>query len=492
MSEPARNTAAEGAARAAMAWAGVTDRGLVRENNEDAFIVVGMTEAGRSVRLADAAAAPEVGAAGTLFIVSDGVGGGNAGEVASAMAVSVVPEALAALGLTPAAASNRGCAEALETAIRHANGRIRQEAAADADRTGMAATLSALWLLQDRAIIGQVGDSRIYRLRADRLVQLTHDQSEVGRMVRAGEITEEESKTFRGRNIIDQSLGMRDDLFEPDLDWVETMPGDLYLLCSDGLVDRLENRHLAEILTGARRKGMSLAETAAKLVEEANRTSGRDNCTVLLVELAGAAAPAVTAAPPPPLPAPAVPPAAPQAVQVQRGGARGALGRSMAAAAVGVVAGALAIWVFVAWPAQASGRRRAEAASAQAGVLRRELQALEARAAETLAQRNERAAGLEREWKRAETERAAAIEALGLAREFTAECERRIGVLEAALDKARTDAVAAERDAAAKVAAAEARAVEAEAAARRAAGGAGPANGTGEPRVPAVDPAPAP
>ncbi len=402
----------EEAATPALEWAGLSDCGLVRKNNEDAFAVTFIGDAGRASPRETEGRAAQVPARGCLAMVSDGVGGANAGEVASGIAVQTLPEALASVGFNPAGQSNRACGLRLEEAIRAANGRVRQEAAADQRRAGMAATLSVLWLLDGRAIIGQVGDSRIYRFRPGHLVQLTQDQSAVGRMVHTGQLTEAEAKAFRGRNIIDQSLGMGEQNFAPEIDWVEVLPGDLFLLCSDGLVDRLENRHLAEILEACREEGRSLAETVAELVAQSNRASGRDNTTAVLARVAAVPADTRTVRTDSVGQRPAALPA------------RGRAGLLLAGMAGGLAVGAAGFWLFVHEPQVQLLRTRAAGESDRAVALGRALDDGERASSAALAEREARVQDLTTEIGRLEAQLAGAGAA-------AAEHQRRAGELQA-------------------------------------------------------------
>ncbi len=279
----------------AIEWAGRTDAGRARENNEDAFGVSRLEENGAPAAMELSGNAVSMPARGLLFSVADGVGGQSAGEVASALVVVAVAEELARFEEPPEPLASRECGNRLETAVRRTNGRVRQEAAADPAKKDMAATLSCLWALGRRGFFAQVGDSRLYRFRAGELLQLSHDQSEVGRAVRAGRISEADGKLTMGRNLLDQALGLRDETLKPEIDWIEILPGDVFLLCSDGLIDRLHDSDLAACLSDSLGRGDSLAAAADALMRRADESQSRDNVTVLLVR-AGGVSPAQTAA----------------------------------------------------------------------------------------------------------------------------------------------------------------------------------------------------
>ena len=329
-------------------WAGRTDAGLMRENNEDAFAVAALEETGARVCEPEGQlqAIPE---RGLILSVADGVGGQSAGEVASALAVAGLVEELARFQESPRPLPSRECGRRLETAVRSVNGRIRQETAADPGKRDMAATLSCLWLAGHRGFFGQVGDSRLYRFRGGELMQLSHDQSEVGRAVRTGKISEADGKITLGRNFLDQALGIRDERLAPEIDWIEVLPGDVFLLCSDGLVDRLHDSDLADCLGDMLGRRESLRVMAEALMRKAEESQSRDNVTVLLVRTDGTSVPrSAPVVAPAPAPAPIfVPAPAPSARVEEKKGRRFPVATitmvaiALLAAAIGVAAGYL-------------------------------------------------------------------------------------------------------------------------------------------------------
>jgi PPM family protein phosphatase len=241
-----------------------TDTGCVRENNEDSF------------RLA-----PEL----SLFILSDGMGGLEAGEVASRMAVDAVlehcrqAEANSDLPLagerieTVSAAANR-----LASAIRVANESVYRAAQQGAGVRGRGATIVAVKCTDHRMSVAHVGDSRIYRLRAGQFEQLTNDHSFVAEQVRNGKMTQEEADSSTMQNVLVRALGI-DATVEVDLNEVPLLEGDTVLLCSDGLTRELSDTQIAAVL-GERHN----AETAAsRLVELAKQAGGGDNVTVIVL-----------------------------------------------------------------------------------------------------------------------------------------------------------------------------------------------------------------
>ncbi len=262
-------------------YAGKTDKGLARTNNEDYMAI---SEAAGKGALANSSNSfkpcPQYG---VLFLVSDGVGGQNAGEVASQMTVETVTATVANRLKRGESSRQPDPAKVLNKAIQAAHETVRDEAAKNPNRSTMAATLTALWVRNGEAFVGQVGDSRLYRYRKGELEQLTEDQSEVGRLLKSGEITEAEARRHPRKNVIAQAVGMETDSFTPVVERIDLMPGDRFLLCSDGLIDGLDDGHLAEYFEDPLPD--ALDAFAKELIEGGNRASGRDNLTAIVVEI---------------------------------------------------------------------------------------------------------------------------------------------------------------------------------------------------------------
>ena len=256
---------------------GRTDVGQVREHNEDNFIVADLTKESRGLMESDRVQI--VGDRGTLMGVCDGMGGAAAGEVASQLAVDIVYQRMA-IGSAPA--DHDGLAARLVHAIESAGLRIFSEAKLDRTRRGMGTTSTVAALLDDHLFLGQVGDSRGYILRGDRLVQVTRDQSLVNQLIEAGQLTEEEAETFEHNNIILQALGTADSV-QVDLTYVLLRRGDTLLLCSDGLSGMVRNDEIREIL-----KALDDPLEACKmLTDRANQAGGHDNITVIVAKFEG-------------------------------------------------------------------------------------------------------------------------------------------------------------------------------------------------------------
>ena len=214
-----------------------------------------------------------------LFVVADGMGGAQAGEVASKAAVESFPREL------PEAAPER----VLEETIEGANRTIHELARKDPGLAGMGTTITAaiVDLEGEEVAIGHVGDSRAYRLRRDSFEQLTRDHSLVEEMRRKGQLTDAQAEDHPQRSIITRALGPEPEV-QVDLQTVPAQAGDVFLICSDGLTTMLGDEQIGRILGRA----TSLQAGVRALVDEANRAGGRDNITVVAFRLEDAAAPA--------------------------------------------------------------------------------------------------------------------------------------------------------------------------------------------------------
>ncbi len=209
-----------------------------------------------------------------VFVVADGMGGAQAGEVASKAAAEAFERDL------PAVAPERILKETIELANRE----IYEHARADPTLTGMGTTITAAIIdfAAEEVAIGHVGDSRAYRLRGGALERLTRDHSLVEEMRRKGQLTDAQAEDHPQRSIITRALGPEPEV-KVDVQTVPAQPGDVFLLCSDGLTTMLDDERITRILTAA----TSLEAAVRALIDEANRAGGRDNITALLFGLEG-------------------------------------------------------------------------------------------------------------------------------------------------------------------------------------------------------------
>jgi len=246
---------------------GQSDIGRLRDHNEDAFFT--------DVDLG-------------LFAVCDGVGGAQAGEVASAMTVAQLVTERKALTDRVAAAGDPGAETVVELlldqlrkSLAGASEAIFTKAMKDRDLQGMSTTAVALSITGSRAAIAHVGDSRIYLLRKGKLYQLTEDHSLAWELYRQNVLRRSDMATFRYRNVIVRAVGQHPTV-NIDTSVVEVLPGDVFLLCSDGLTDQVPDDTIVQIVSEN-----DASASVAKLVDLANEAGGKDNVTVVVVSAFG-------------------------------------------------------------------------------------------------------------------------------------------------------------------------------------------------------------
>ncbi len=213
-----------------------------------------------------------VGPLPNLFLVADGMGGHKAGDYASKCAIETIVE-------TVESSRDTETVSVLEKAIRRANDVVRQTAESDEAMNGMGTTLVAATLDGDRLCVANVGDSRLYIVGGREIRQITRDHSLVEEMVRMGGLKREQAKNHPEKNIITRAIGAEDEI---DIDFfsVELKPGDVVLMCTDGLTNMIEDEEIRMILHGQR----DLVEKAESLVNAANNNGGKDNIAVVLIE----------------------------------------------------------------------------------------------------------------------------------------------------------------------------------------------------------------
>jgi serine/threonine protein phosphatase PrpC len=253
---------------------GISDVGVVRTNNEDTFLVAEMTTGASG--LVAGVIAHQVQERGTLLVVSDGMGGAEAGEVASRIVVDHTRAELAAAPL------DHSAEDVLRAAIEKVNLAIWSDAQANAQHKGMGATLAGAWIRGSDAFIAGVGDSRVYLLRSGKMRQITRDQSMVESLVEVGMIDRKEAEQHPQRNVILQAMGARPEVVVA-IERLELRRGDFLLLCSDGLSGKMTADEMRDcILTTA-----ALPEACHRMVHIAKARGGEDNITVIVAELDG-------------------------------------------------------------------------------------------------------------------------------------------------------------------------------------------------------------
>ena len=213
-----------------------------------------------------------------VFIVADGMGGHAAGEVASEMAVRIIARELGDVSRV----TNTEASDLIRNSIIRANSMIFQRTLCEQDKRGMGTTATAMVIIGDKYLIGQVGDSRAYLLRDGTLVQLTKDHSYVQEQVDAGYLSPEEARTHPYSNVITRCVGANVDV-TPDVYSGTLQVGDVYLLASDGLTGMIEDEDLMGLMERVREP----QQLADELVDEANRRGGLDNVTVIVIRVDG-------------------------------------------------------------------------------------------------------------------------------------------------------------------------------------------------------------
>ena len=265
-----------------------SDVGRVRRGNEDNFLVLDLSSE-QTWSGADGATPPEkltrftLGDKGLVLVVSDGMGGALAGDVASRMAVDSVREMLLGTEGEEACDPQLDLVECLKNATIYANLAIHHKSQQDSRCAGMGATFTGAAIRGDNLDLVQVGDSRGYVIRKEHIRLATKDQSLVQQLVDVGQISESEAETHMFRNVILQALGAQSDV-TPVTGRIRLRQGDLLLLCSDGLSGKLRAEDIQQIVVNSQD---DLAKACENLIEEANNRGGEDNITVVLARFQG-------------------------------------------------------------------------------------------------------------------------------------------------------------------------------------------------------------
>lgn len=243
-----------------------TDPGMVRSNNEDSI-----------------ASVPEKG----LVVLADGMGGYNAGEVASGMATTVLTTELrqqleqhAPYEVDPQS-GQKAAVKMLQQQIAKANTSIYQAAQSQPQYAGMGTTLVVALFYDNKVMVAHIGDSRLYRMRGEEFTQVSKDHSLLQEQIDAGMLTKEQAKGSSNKNLVTRAMGI-DPTVEPEIHEYDTQPGDIYLLCSDGLSDMVSDEDIGMTLQAL---GANLNLAVQQLVQMANDNGGRDNVSVILIKV---------------------------------------------------------------------------------------------------------------------------------------------------------------------------------------------------------------
>ena len=264
-----------------------SDVGRVRRGNEDNFLVLDLSSQ-KTWTGSDGVQPPKeltnltLGDKGLVLVVSDGMGGALAGDVASRMAVDSVREMLVGTDSEGGCAAETPLVECLKNATVYANLAIHLRSQEDSRCSGMGATFTGAAIKGDMLDLVQVGDSRGYMIRKDTIQLATKDQSLVQQLVDVGQISEAEAETHMFRNVILQALGAQSDV-TPVTGKIQLRRGDILLLCSDGLSGKLRSEDIQNIVSS----NPDLTTACDELIAEANNRGGEDNITVVLVRFLG-------------------------------------------------------------------------------------------------------------------------------------------------------------------------------------------------------------
>ncbi len=240
-------------------WGCLSIKGNFRENNEDSFVV---------------------DPRGRYFVVADGMGGQSAGEKASALAVDLMPRRIEQTIDFEKGLPN-DVVKRIDDAVAFANGEIMALSSLDIEYNNMGTTLAFMLNVGNKLYVGGVGDSRVYRLRGDKLEQLTIDHSLTQALLQAGTITAEEAKTHRYKNVLYRYLGTKEGGTGTEAKILEAQAGDRFMLCSDGVTDGVKN-NLGQLIPLLKMDDLNAA--AAAIIQAAETGGSRDNITCIVVQ----------------------------------------------------------------------------------------------------------------------------------------------------------------------------------------------------------------
>ena len=235
-----------------------SDKGAVRSNNEDACFVL----------LPD-----------KVYVIADGVGGGNSGEIASRTAVNEVANYVVEHPIS-LMTNKYAIVNYIQAAVDNANAKVFNMARNYTENTGMATTLIVTYVTEGKAYIANVGDSRVYLYRSGQLVQVTEDHTYLNTLVKAGILTKEQASLDDRKNVITKALGA-DKTCEPDFFNVDVQRGDVFIICTDGLYNEVSQEEMIEMI---KEKG-TMSDLVEKLIQRANENGGNDNITAITLKV---------------------------------------------------------------------------------------------------------------------------------------------------------------------------------------------------------------
>ncbi|MFQ3223772.1 MAG: serine/threonine protein phosphatase PrpC [Lentimonas sp.] len=263
-------------------WSGQTDVGRFRKNNEDTFLALAVD--GEGVKRLGKYGEAGLSTNDFIFAVSDGMGGANAGEFASRIAIEKITRLFPQSFRSAASGMDVGFQDILDELFQQIHSELTYMGICYEEVRGMGATLSLCWVRPGWLYFAHVGDSRIYHLAQDGGIrQISHDHTHVGWQFREGQLSERQARTHSGRNALQQVLGGKTQSLAPQFGAIAYELGDRFLICSDGLVEGLFDRGMERII---RNPAPHLKGTSAEmLVAEAVQTDGKDNTTAVVFEM---------------------------------------------------------------------------------------------------------------------------------------------------------------------------------------------------------------
>ncbi|MBA4147782.1 MAG: serine/threonine-protein phosphatase [Verrucomicrobia bacterium] len=265
-------------------WFGCTDRGKIRPNNEDAFL--GLQFDAREVHHLGKHGEAELTNADYVFAVSDGMGGALSGEYASRIAVEKITKLLPRSFHQSARGLEAGCADVLAELFTQTHRALAYLGSSYEECEGMEATLSLAWFTPGWMYFAHIGDSRIYYLPKNEggIKQITQDDTHVAWLLRNGMINEREARDHPRRNVLQKALGGGNQFVDPQVGAVGYEPGDIFLICTDGLVEKIYDQQLLDLLRSPA-FAKARANPAQLLVNEALERNCRDNTTALVIQV---------------------------------------------------------------------------------------------------------------------------------------------------------------------------------------------------------------
>src|SRR5476649_2491023 len=265
-------------------WSGCSDTGKVRQNNEDSFL--GLQFDAREIFRLGKFGGASLEKMDFTFAVSDGMGGAKSGEFASRIAVEKITTLLPRAFQHSALGLQSGFSDVLAELFDQVHRALAFVGGSYEETEGMQTTLSLCWFTPGWMYFGHIGDSRIYHLpkRKKTIRQITHDDTHVGWLLRNGQISEYEARTHPRRNVLQKALGGSNQFVDPQVGAIACERGDVFLLCSDGLIDGLLDDQLVEILREPQSSKI-ISSPAQLLVETSVKNSGRDNTTALVIQV---------------------------------------------------------------------------------------------------------------------------------------------------------------------------------------------------------------